>query len=667
MEPAIEPIGGNCIIGMKRSNLDKYGLNTALYLGKLNEDGTPPYPVFIDSLYPHVVFVCGTRGSGKSYTLGVLAEELIEKNPTVGVVIIDPIGVFWSMKSPNVESGEVESLKKWELEPKGYPVKVLVPEGITKKIPKDTYDKAFTIPVTDLTVEDWGLTFKLDRFDPTMLLLERALAKLGKKFTIDDLIEFVSSSAELVSKDKGFVTQTRRGLVSRLLASKRWGVISGYGTPLSEIVTPGRITVIDTSFLEESVANLVIGVLARKILEARKIAVRTGKGVIPPTWVLIDEAHTAIPSREKTAASDSIIEYVKQGRRPGCSIILATQQPSAVDSRVLSQLDVLITHKLVFGDDIDAVFKRMPTNVPKELRNPSIIRNLILGSAVAGDKEDMVKRAFIINVRPRKSQHEGRAIPTTESALGAELESEVEVEAERMPAITPLITIHQSEELANRMKEKKFLVFGHDEKIDRRKIVWWPLWKVDVGYPSEQFSGTIFFDAVTGAIMGAEGTEMLLELVNLKPIQVSILSSAQNAIELDELSGKVGVDKMLLKRHVKQLIEAGWARSWTKNDRTYYQSKKRFTFPNLNKVASNFDISNQPVKDTIDAVLGRDDVARILELWGTPRVRQLQQFYYPYWLYRFTNGSKRIVLIDGVTGEKSDKTNLFKHLLEPLF
>jgi len=36
--------------------------------------------IYMDSLNPHVVFVCGARGSGKSYVLGVIAEELaIEK------------------------------------------------------------------------------------------------------------------------------------------------------------------------------------------------------------------------------------------------------------------------------------------------------------------------------------------------------------------------------------------------------------------------------------------------------------------------------------------------------------------------------------------------------------------------------------------------------------
>ena len=73
---------------------------------------------------------------------------------------------------------------------------------------------------------------------------------------------------------------------------------------------------------------------------------------IPPTWLFIDEAHTLIPSgNEMTAATAGLIEYVKQGRRPGLSLVFATQQPSAINTKVLSQLDVIMTHKLIFDDD----------------------------------------------------------------------------------------------------------------------------------------------------------------------------------------------------------------------------------------------------------------------------------------------------------------------------
>ena len=46
-----------------------------------------------------------------SYMLGVLAEELAIKNKNVGQIVIDPIGVFWSMRYPNKEKREMDLLE----------------------------------------------------------------------------------------------------------------------------------------------------------------------------------------------------------------------------------------------------------------------------------------------------------------------------------------------------------------------------------------------------------------------------------------------------------------------------------------------------------------------------------------------------------------------------
>jgi hypothetical protein len=116
-----------------------------------------------------------------------------------------------------------------------------------------------------------------------------------------------------------------------------------------------------------------------------------------------------MPGRgRQTAASNALLEYVRQGRQPGCSIVLATQQPSAVDSRILSQTDILFCHKLVYGDDINAVVRRMPSEMPPMLKNKEFIQNLPIGMAIIGDKQEETSRSFLVRIRPRISQHEGR-------------------------------------------------------------------------------------------------------------------------------------------------------------------------------------------------------------------------------------------------------------------
>ena len=68
--------------------------------------------VYLDSSRSRAVLVCGKRGSGKSYTLGVIIEELLEDEKTL-VVIIDPMGIYYPMANPNREQERL--LWEWGL------------------------------------------------------------------------------------------------------------------------------------------------------------------------------------------------------------------------------------------------------------------------------------------------------------------------------------------------------------------------------------------------------------------------------------------------------------------------------------------------------------------------------------------------------------------------
>ncbi len=438
---------GHAYIGRKKSVLAQYGEEGGLYVGRVKEKDKEGTDVYLDGLNPHVVFVCGARGSGKSYVLCVVAEELAIKNKNVGIVVVDPIGVFWSMKHPNKEAKELELLAKWDMMPRGLDnIKVFIPVGMKDSVPKSTYDAVFSIQPSLLTAEDWCLTFGIDRFSPTGLLMEKGIAKVksgytsidgtreirGKQntFSLNDLVKCFEDDAELNDKEKGYKADSIRALVSRFDAAKNWGIFDDKGTSLGLLSRAGQMTILDTSFLDDSVSALVVGIFARRILAARKLGTRreaagqfeTEADItelvelnIPPTWLFIDEAHTLIPGgNAKTPASSALVEYVKQGRRPGCSLVFATQQPSAIDSRVLSQLDVIMAHKLVFDDDIKAIYKRTPTIVPGAYRKSNFIKTLPVGTALTGDRSETTSRAFVMNIRPRMSQHEGRDAETVE-------------------------------------------------------------------------------------------------------------------------------------------------------------------------------------------------------------------------------------------------------------
>ena len=448
-----DPENGNVFIGRKKTHLKKYGYEGALHIGRVAEEELQDRNVYMDSLNPHVVFICGARGSGKSYVLGVIAEELAKKNHNIGTIVIDPVGVFWSMRFPNREEREMKTLAQWDFAPEGLDnLKVFIPEGMASDTPRNTYDATFSLPPSLLIAEDWALTFGIERFSPAGLLLEIVIKKVkqgyntienekvkpkGDAFSLENLIECLETDSVLHSKERGYKPDSIRALSSRFEAAKTWGIFSRNGTPLSALSREGQLTIIDTSFLDDNVSALVIGLLARRVLAARKLTTRKEaakrfktKDVdqmleldIPPTWLFIDEAHTLIPSGNvKTPATDAIVEYVKQGRRPGCSLVFATQQPSAIDSKVLSQLDIMLAHKLVFDDDIKAIYKRVPTIVPAKYKRSTFIKTLPIGTALTSDRSEETSRAFIMKIRPRMSQHEGREAESVERKVNVNKE-----------------------------------------------------------------------------------------------------------------------------------------------------------------------------------------------------------------------------------------------------
>src|SRR5712692_5178613 len=105
-------------------NNDKAPLQ-AVYVGKHAE--TPHRNVWMDVRGAHVLYIMGKRRSGKSYTLGTLAEGLVSgswvKQGTFeqGVIVLDTMNVFltmpFSVAETEADSSQAsQELKKWRID-----------------------------------------------------------------------------------------------------------------------------------------------------------------------------------------------------------------------------------------------------------------------------------------------------------------------------------------------------------------------------------------------------------------------------------------------------------------------------------------------------------------------------------------------------------------------
>jgi len=150
------------ITGRNESDKKSFGNRGLILLGKgfvkMGRYTSLSNKIFMDVARSHVVLVAGKRGSGKSYTLGVITEELSNLPPDVSQniasLIFDTMGIYWTMKFPNEKDKEL--LQDWDLKSKNLPVKVFVPYGhydryLEKGIP---IDEKFALDVTELGPED---------------------------------------------------------------------------------------------------------------------------------------------------------------------------------------------------------------------------------------------------------------------------------------------------------------------------------------------------------------------------------------------------------------------------------------------------------------------------------------------------------------------------------
>jgi len=130
------------------------------------------------------------------------------------------------------------------------------------------------------------------------------------------------------------------------------------------------------------------------------------KKEFPLTWLMIDEAHEFLPKEpEKTPASDVLVQILREGRQPGVSLVLATQQPGKIHTDVMTQSDIVLAHRVTSKMDISALENIMQTYANQSLAMQIDSLPRLKGSVLALD--DNSERIYPMRIRPRFSWHGG--------------------------------------------------------------------------------------------------------------------------------------------------------------------------------------------------------------------------------------------------------------------
>ncbi|MEA3430112.1 MAG: DUF87 domain-containing protein [Nanoarchaeota archaeon] len=424
----------NIILGRSKKDIEKFGDKGTIFLAKqyvqMGQITSLANKILMDVTRSHIVFVCGKRGGGKSYTMGVIAEGMASVEPEVAkrlsCIILDTMGIYWTMKYPNHKDAGL--LEEWGIEGRGLDVQIYTPAGFyeeykEKGIPTDY---PFSIKPSELNTSDWCITFGVSPLEPLGVLIEKTINKLKEEkghFTMEDIILEIK-------KDSTADDHTKNAAMNRFENAETWGLFSDKGTPLKDLAAGGKVTVLDVSAYARipngwAIKSLVIGLLSQKLFIERMTARKKEeydsvkeaihffpveseeKEQMPLVWLVIDEAHEFLPKEGKTLATDPLVTILREGREPGISLIMATQQPGKIHTDVMTQADIIISHRITAKIDIDALGMLMQSyfrsGLDAELNNLSRIK----GAALVID--DMNERMYPVQIRPRFTWHGGSA------------------------------------------------------------------------------------------------------------------------------------------------------------------------------------------------------------------------------------------------------------------
>ncbi|MHC3439438.1 ATP-binding protein [Natrialbaceae archaeon A-gly3] len=279
-------------------------------------DGSEGADLYLDLDGPHAMLIVGKRGYGKSFTLGVIAEELA-RSRGVAPVIVDPMGVFHTIAE----------------------------EGDGEPVPADVLERPAIDP-TALDPRSWCDLLSLSPESGAGGLLWQAASEAesiaAMKTTID--------AADAPGVD-------RRAAINHLELAASWEVFDTDGLSAVDLAGP-EVTVVDLSGLDVAPMNAVCRGIGETLYRAR---VRETIDRLP--WLMIDEAHTFFDG----VAEPALRTILTRGRAPGVSLVSATQRPSAVPPVAISQSDILISHRLTSEADLEALEAAQPTYVNESL------------------------------------------------------------------------------------------------------------------------------------------------------------------------------------------------------------------------------------------------------------------------------------------------------------
>ncbi len=334
-------------------------------------------------------FLCGQSGSGKTYSLGLLLEQLLLRT-SLRIVVFDP-------NSDYVHLDEIADASAEDLDgvtpPTREQILVFRSHGDGPRL-RARYGR--------LPHKQQGMVLGLDPLkdgDEFDLLMRVASDFGGPEYSLRQVREALDPAGGDVE----------RSLARRIdnLGAADWSIWAEPGeTPLADQLTPGwRAAILDLGELPSPEERYVMAASILAGLWARRHERE-------PVLIVIDEAHNICPQNPADVNQALAIEHTDriaaEGRKYGLFLLVATQSPRKLYSNVLAQCENLLLMKTNSVADLDHLAEVF-SHVPKGLISQAT--GFQLGEGLAAGR--IVPAPQLFKSGRRLSPEGGADIPTT--------------------------------------------------------------------------------------------------------------------------------------------------------------------------------------------------------------------------------------------------------------
>ena len=326
-------------------------------------------------------FLCGQSGSGKTYALGVILEQVL-LGTGLRMVILDPNADFVGLGDIRDEASADQSAMLRALD------------------------------VRVLGADATGATPLRLRFTTMPRAAQAAVLRLDPIRDRDEYNAYLNIDVRDGDTDIGDVVRrlregddAARALAKRIenLGLGSWEVWAGNQPSASEVVASGaRVTVADLSGFMDPHEPVAV---ALDLIEQLWLQ----RGSRTPTLIVVDEAHNLCPAVPQgpiqTLLVERLIQIAAEGRKYGLWLFLSSQRPSKIHPQVLSQCDNLVLMRMNSPGDVAELTEMFGFAPPALLAtSPSFTQGeaLVAGAFAA--------RPSIVRMGQRLTQEGGRDV-----------------------------------------------------------------------------------------------------------------------------------------------------------------------------------------------------------------------------------------------------------------